>query len=78
MIYSASVNKFRLKIDRLNAKKLRATWWDPRSGKNESTFSDIENSGAVREFTPPSSGDAKDWVLVLDDVTKNYPPPGEK
>jgi len=32
----------------------------------------------TREFTPPSSGPGNDWVLVLDDVDKNFPPPGAK
>jgi len=27
-----------------------------------------------REFRPPDPGEALDWVLVLDDAGKNYPP----
>jgi hypothetical protein len=30
-----------------------------------------------REFTPPANGEMIDWVLVLDDAAKNYPPPGQ-
>jgi hypothetical protein len=33
------------------------------------------NSG-VREFMPPDPGEMLDWILVLDDVLKNYSPPG--
>ena len=29
-----------------------------------------------REFLPPEPGEAVDWVLVLDNAAKNYPPPG--
>jgi hypothetical protein len=31
----------------------------------------------IQVFTPPSSGRGCDWVLVLDDASKGYPPPGE-
>jgi hypothetical protein len=29
-----------------------------------------------REFVPPDPGETLDWVLVLDDAAKGYPPPG--
>ncbi len=48
-----------------------ARWYDPRLG----TFADIgryPNTGE-REFAPPSSGRQDDWVLVLDDASKQYP-----
>jgi hypothetical protein len=28
------------------------------------------------EFTPPTLGYEEDWVLVIDDVDKNFPVPG--
>ncbi len=31
-----------------------------------------------REFLSPEPGEATDWVLVLDDVAKNYPVPGAR
>jgi hypothetical protein len=31
-----------------------------------------------REFTPPDPGEMLDWVLVLDDAAKQYPPPGRR
>ena len=33
------------------------------------------NSGE-REFPPPNPGEHLDWILVLDDAAKGYPPPG--
>jgi len=30
------------------------------------------------EFTPPDKGEMLDWVLVLDDVAKNYQTPGQR
>ena len=31
-----------------------------------------------REFTPPEPGEMLDWVLVLDDESKQYPAPGRR
>jgi hypothetical protein len=37
----------------------------------------LDNKG-TREFECPSLGGfGTDWVLVLDDESKNYPPPGK-
>jgi hypothetical protein len=71
LIYSASGKPFTVKLQQLPAKKLRATWWDPRTGKAGAS-EEIENSITPREFTPPSQGESKDWVLVLDDPSKDY------
>ena len=30
----------------------------------------------TRSFTPPDPGEALDWILVIDDASKKYPPPG--
>ena len=35
-------------------------------------------SRGERAFTPPDPGEMIDWVLVLDDLSKNYPPPGRR
>ncbi|MDO8540512.1 MAG: hypothetical protein Q7S40_08775 [Opitutaceae bacterium] len=34
-----------------------------------------ENTG-TRTFLAPNPGGGLDWVLVLDDATKGFPPPG--
>jgi hypothetical protein len=33
---------------------------------------------AEHTFTPPTPGEALDWVLVLDDAAKGFPPPGSR
>jgi hypothetical protein len=30
----------------------------------------------TRKFKPPSSGRGNDWILVLDDASKNFKTPG--
>jgi hypothetical protein len=60
---------------RLGARDLTAWWFDPRYGR--AYFAHTGVGTAIQVFTPPSSGRACDWVLVLDDPEKGYPPPGE-
>jgi len=56
----------------LPAAKLRAWWYDPRTGFAHPLG--LIEGGGKREFQSPSYG--PDWVLVLDDAGKNYPAPG--
>jgi hypothetical protein len=50
-----------------------AHWYDPRSGAAEAVG---RFDRATRTFTPPSSGAGQDWVLVLDDESRGFSPPG--
>ena len=58
----------------LAGETLAAWWYDPRTGDAQSLgcFSRMP----PRTWTPPKSGDGQDWVLVLDDAARDYPPPG--
>ena len=48
---------------------------DPRTGK--ATAGDPLPRAGKKEFAPPTQGPGNDWVLVLDDAAKRYPPPGK-
>jgi len=61
----------RLDLTRLNSRKLRAWWYDPRTGVG--TLIGPIDSGATEFRTPPYG---PDWVLVLEAADANYPPPG--
>jgi hypothetical protein len=51
---------------------LAAAWWfDPRTGTS-TPVGTFPTSGPV-DFTPP---DTNDWVLVVDDAARRFPPPG--
>ena len=50
----------------------RAWWYSPVTG--ESSVIGEYNSSGTRTFTTP--GDSEDWVLLIDDVDQDYPPPG--
>ena len=70
-----------VRMDKISGGTVNAWWFNPRTGKtcdqngnNSGTyFGQYSNSG-TRQFTTPSSG--PDWVLVLDDSTKGFSPPG--
>lgn len=49
-----------------------ACWWYNPSNGVASFISSNATTG-TKTFTPP---DTNDWVLVLDDASQNYPPPG--
>ena len=60
-------------LDKIGAGKINASWYDPRSGEFKS-IETIPGKGTIK-FTPPSNGRGNDWVLVLDDATRNFGKP---
>jgi hypothetical protein len=58
--------------------RLRGWWFDPRSGAAR-PLGEMDNTGP-REFVPPAGDDGADdggdWVLVIDDASRDYGPPG--
>lgn len=72
-IYSATGTPFSVKLGRISGTFVRASWFNPRNGKAEE-IGKIENSG-TKQFDPPASGYGQDWILILDDASKDYPIP---
>jgi hypothetical protein len=58
---------------KLTGQTLSAWWYDPRTGK--ATHIDDAPKADKREFTLPT---LDDWVLVVDDASKQYPAPGRR
>ena len=75
MVYAPVGRAFKVKMDKITGPQVKAWWYNPRAGKAQA-IGTFGNSGE-REFVPPEPGEALDWVLVLDDVSKNFPPPGQ-
>jgi hypothetical protein len=61
-------------LGKLRAKRLRAWWYDPRTGVG--TLIGILDATPEHEFRSPPYG--PDWVLVLEDADAGYAPPGLK
>jgi hypothetical protein len=76
MIYVPAARPFSVRMDRISGGNVRAWWFNPRDGK--ATLTGEFPASGTREFLIPNPDDDLDWVLVLDDATKNYPPPGTR
>jgi len=61
---------------KLKAGAVRAYWYNPRDGVG--TLIGRFDGDSTGEFRPPTSGRGQDWVLVLDDESRGFPPPGAK
>ena len=76
MIYAPVGRSFRVHMDKITGAKVRGWWFNPRNGE-AMPIGEFANEGE-REFISPDKGELIDWVLVLDDASKNFPPPGGK
>jgi hypothetical protein len=59
-------------MSKISGSRAKVWWFDPRAGRADSA-GEFPTSGS-REFTSPGSDD---WVLVLDDASRNYSVPGK-
>src|SRR5207244_12607675 len=61
-------------MSKISGGDVKAWWYDPRTGAPTSIgmFPDV----GTMTFTPPSSGSGNDWILVLDDASRDFGPPG--
>jgi hypothetical protein len=76
MVYAPAGRPFAVRMDKITGPKVKAWWFNPRDG-SATSIGTFENQ-VERVFTPPNPGELLDWVLVLDDAAKKYPPPGSK
>lgn len=74
MIYASSGRPFDVDLGKLSGSQLRSWWLDPRTGTARE--GEAFPRRGTKEFQPPSQGKGQDWVLVLDDRSRAYPPPG--
>jgi hypothetical protein len=75
MVYAPVGRPFSVRMGAIRGGTVRAWWFNPRKGE-VSMIGEYPNTG-TREFTPPDEGEHLDWVLVLDDTARRYPPPGQ-
>ncbi len=76
MVYAPIGRTFRVNMDKISGGKVQAWWFNPRNGE-ATAIGEYPNTGQ-RSFTPPDKGEDLDWVLVLDDAARRYPPPGKR
>lgn len=73
LVYLPLSKPVRVRLDKLSGHRIRAWWFDPRTGQAELIGEFARSS--EHEFKPPTNGET-DWVLVLDDAHRDFPPPG--
>lgn len=74
LVYVPTGKAVTVKFDRLNAQKVRASWYDPRIGKAV-VAGQFDNQG-THQLEPFSRGRGNDWLLILDDPAQGFPIPG--
>ncbi len=76
MVYAPVGRAFKVRMDTIKGPKVKAWWYNPRNGQ-ATVIGEFANAGE-REFLSPDKGEMLDWVLVLDDASQNFPPPGTR
>ncbi len=76
-VYVPYGQKFEIAMDKISGSKVKAWWFCPRDGR-ATIIGEFDNSG-TKEFDPfGEKVKGNDWVLVLDDASKDYPAPGTR
>lgn len=74
--YTYTGRSIRLQLGVLTGTELNAWWFNPRTGESQHIGEYANNGTAI--FDPPGeSRPGNDWVLVLDDASKQYEAPGQ-
>ena len=76
MVYAPVGRSFKVAMNHVKGSRARAWWFNPRNGE-ATPIGEFPTLGG-REFTPPNPGEDLDWVLVLDDASKDFAAPGSK
>lgn len=75
MVYAPVGRPFSVRMDKINGPTVKAWWFNPRDGR-ATPIGEFPGTG-TRRFSPPDRGEQDDWILVLDDASRGYPPPGQ-
>jgi hypothetical protein len=74
MVYIPTGWPAEIRTGKLGFAEISAWWYDPRTGEAKDAGK-ISTTGVIQLATP-TGGRGNDWVLVLDDATRNFPAPG--
>jgi hypothetical protein len=74
LIYLPNNKKVTISLKSIKGAKKNVWWFDPRSGEVFPSKS-VSGNGS-KTFLPPKEG--RDWVLVIDDASKNFSKPGSR
>jgi hypothetical protein len=67
MAYTYTGREFALQMGKIPGEKVKASWFDPRTGKIR-FFAEIPNKGTAKFNPPGEKKNGNDWVLILDKI----------
>jgi len=70
--YSYTGKPFRVQMGKISGKRVRAAWYDPRTGQNQ-VIGIFANRGKHLFAPPGTPAPGNDWALVLDDASSAAP-----
>ena len=73
-IYTSQGHNIHVNLVALPWEQSKAWWFNPRNGK-ATQIDNVPNSGKYTFDPPGNSGGDNDWVLVIDDASKDYTDP---
>ena len=73
MVYATTGRSFSINLTKLAGPTVDAWWFNPRDG-TATYLARYNTTSASQQFVPPTTG--TDWILVLDQVSKNFGSPG--
>lgn len=76
MVYVPVGRRFSVRMNVIQGKEVNAWWYNPRNGEAKK-IGKFAGTG-TQSFLSPAAGEDLDWILVLDDASKNYPAPGSR
>lgn len=76
LVYAPVGRPFSVRMEVIAGNLVKAWWYDPRTGE-ATPIGEFANVGE-RRFMPPTPGEQLDWVLVLDDASRDFAPPGTR
>ncbi len=74
MIYFPSGKSTQIDLSKLHGETLNSWWYDPRTG---AAFKGSQLRTISLAVVPPTAGQGQDWVLVVDDASKEFAAPGK-
>ena len=74
MVYLPQNKPVKIDLSKISGATKNLWWYDVRHGA--ATEGKSAKGNGTKTFTPPKEG--TDWVLVIDDASKNFQAPGTK
>lgn len=73
LIYCPNCQRVKVDLKAIKSEKVKVTYFNPRTGA--SIDGGVTEGNREESFQPPFDPEGRDWVIILDDSSKNYSNP---